>query len=84
MTDFVIDADPLVPTGIPATVDQVVDLVVDGIIPPAAVAKLSPEQQPDDLVIAVDEVIAARVEAVEEVVAEDFADIVAEVAATQD
>lgn len=82
MTDFIIDSDPYIPSGIPATVEQVVELVVDGVIPPASVAALVPEQQPDDLVTAVEEVVAARVEAEESVTVDDFADILAEVKLT--
>ena len=63
MSDFIIDADPLIPSGVPATVDQVTAMVVEGILPAAKVADLVADQQPDSLPDAVTEAVAVRVEA---------------------
>lgn len=61
MSDFTIDADPLIPSGVPATVEQVTAMVVDGILPAAKVAALAPDQQPDSIADAVAVVVADRV-----------------------
>ena len=63
MSDFIIDADPYISTGVPATVEQVTAMVVDGILPAAKVADLVADQQPDSLPDAVTEAVAVRVEA---------------------
>ena len=63
MSDFIIDADPYIPSGTPATVEQVIAMVVDGILPAAKVADLHPDQQPDNIGDAVAAVVADRVEA---------------------
>ena len=63
MSDFIIDADPYIPSGTPATVEQVTAMVVDGILPAAKVADLHPDQQPDNIGDAVAAVVADRVEA---------------------
>ena len=63
MSDFIIDADPLISSGVPATVEQVTEMVVDGILPAAKVADLVADQQPDSLPDAVTEAVAVRVEA---------------------
>ena len=46
MSDFIIDADPYIPSGTPATVEQVIAMVVDGILPADKVTALSADQQP--------------------------------------
>ena len=63
MSDYIIDADPFIPSGVPATVEQVTAMVVDGILPAAKVADLTPDQQPDSIAEAVTEAVAVRVEA---------------------
>ena len=63
MSDFIIDADPYIPSGTPATVEQVTAMVVDGILPAAKVADLHPDQQPNNIGDAVAAVVADRVEA---------------------
>lgn len=63
MSDFVIDSDPFIPSGVPATVEQVTAMVVDGILPAEKVAALTPDQQPDSIADAVASVVADRVEA---------------------
>jgi hypothetical protein len=63
MSDFTIDADPYIPSGVPATVEQVTAMVVEGILPAAKVADLVADQQPDSLPDAVTEAVAVRVEA---------------------
>ena len=63
MSDFIIDADPYIPSGTPATVEEVAAFVVDGILPVDKVADLHPDQQPDSLSDAVTEAVAVRVEA---------------------
>jgi len=63
MSDFIIDADPYIPSGTPATVEQVIAMVVDGILPVDKVADLHPDQQPDNIGDAVAAVVADRVEA---------------------
>ena len=40
MSDFIIDSDPFIPSGVPATVDEVTAMVVDGILPVDKVALL--------------------------------------------
>ena len=61
MSDFIIDADPYISTGVPATVEQVTAMVVDGILPAAKVADLVADQQPDSIAEAVAVVVADRV-----------------------
>ena len=63
MSDFIIDADPFIPSGVPATVEEVAAFVGDGILPVDKVADLHPDQQPDSLSDAVTEAVAVRVEA---------------------
>lgn len=54
MSDFILDADPIIPTGIPATPVEVGLLILAETLPADAVDKLSAEQQPtpDDLGLA--------------------------------
>ena len=47
MDDFVIDFDPYIPTGVPATPERVAEMVVTDIVPPESVPQLATEQQPD-------------------------------------
>lgn len=47
MGDFIIDADPFNPTGVPATREQVAQMVADGILAEEQVQQLVPEQQPE-------------------------------------
>ena len=61
MSDFIIDADPFIPSGVPATVEQVTAMVVDGVLPADKVAALAPDQQPDSIADAVAVVVADRV-----------------------
>ena len=61
MAGFILDSDPYIPTGVPATPEQVAELVVAEVLPAKAVANLAPEQQPDDLKAAVAEVIAQQI-----------------------
>ena len=63
MSDFIIDSDPFIPSGVPATVEEVAAFVVDGIMPVDKVADLHPDQQPDNIGDAVAAVVADRVEA---------------------
>lgn len=63
MSDFIIDSDPFIPSGVPATVEEVAAFVVDGILPADKVTALSADQQPDSLSDAVTEAVAVRVEA---------------------
>ena len=77
MTDFIIDSDPFIPSGVPATVDQVTAMVVDGILPVDKVADLHPDQQPDDIAEAVAVAVADRVEAGEDVA--DYAQVLIDV-----
>lgn len=63
MSDFIIDSDPFIPSGVPATVEEVAAFVVDGILPVDKVADLHPDQQPDNIGDAVAAVVADRVEA---------------------
>lgn len=48
MSDFVLDSDPLIPSGTPADVPKVVALIADGVLPPDRVPLLVVEQQPDE------------------------------------
>ena len=63
MSDFIIDSDPFIPSGVAATVEEVAAFVVDGILPVDKVADLHPDQQPDNIGDAVAAVVADRVEA---------------------
>jgi len=51
---FILDADPLIPTGVPATPEDVLRLLADPDIPltPEAIDQLPPEQRPDPEAIA--------------------------------
>jgi len=82
MADFILDADPLIPTGVPATPEQVAELVVAEVLPAKAVANLAPEQQPDDLKAAVVEVIAQQINDGEAAVG-DFTAVLKAVGATK-
>ena len=82
MADFVIDADPFIPTGVPATTEQVAALVAEGTLPAEKVLDLTPEQQPEDLKAAVLEAIAAQVSETEAVVA-DYTQILKDIGATK-
>ena len=53
MSDYIIDADPFIPSGVPATVEQVTAMVVDGVLPADKVPDLHPNQRPDDIAEAV-------------------------------
>ena len=77
MSDFIIDADPYISTGVPATVEQVTAMVVDGILPADKVADLVADQQPDSIADAVTEAVAVRVEAGADVA--EFAAVLADV-----
>ena len=77
MSDFIIDADPFIPSGVPATVEEVAAFVVDGILPVDKVALLHPDQQPDSLAEAVATVVADRVEAGADVA--DYAQVLIDV-----
>ena len=61
MSDYIIDADPFIPSGVPASVEQVTAMVVDGILPAAKVPDLHPNQRPDDIAEAVASAVAYRV-----------------------
>ena len=80
MSDFILDADPFIPSGVAATVEEVAAFVVDGILSVDKVADLVADQQPDSVSEAVASVVAYRVEAGES--ASDYLDILAEVAVT--
>lgn len=82
MPDFVIDADPFIPTGVPATPEQVAVLVAEGTLPAEKVADLATEQRPDDLKAAVLEAIAVQVSETDAVVA-DYADVLKDIGATK-
>ena len=82
MADFVIDADVFIPTGVPATTEQVAALVADGTLPAEKVTDLVPEQQPEDLKAAVLEAIAAQVSETDAVVA-DYTDVLKDIGATK-
>lgn len=77
MSDFTIDADPFIPSGVAATVEEVAAFVVDGILPAAKVADLVADQQPDSITEAVTEAVAVRVEAGADVA--EFAAVLADV-----
>ena len=61
MSAFILDADPYIPSGTPATVEEVTAMVIDGILPADKVADLHPDQQPDDIAEAVASAVAYRV-----------------------
>jgi len=61
MSDYIIDADPFIPSGVPATVEQVTAMVVDGVLPADKVPDLHPNQRPDDIAEAVASAVAYRV-----------------------
>ena len=46
MSDFILDADPIIPTGIPATPVEVGLLILADTLPATAVDKLAADQQP--------------------------------------
>ena len=77
MSDFIIDSDPFIPSGVPATVDEVAAFVVDGILPADKVADLHPDQQPDSVADAVAAVVAERVEAGADIA--DYTQVLADV-----
>ena len=79
---FILDADVFIPTGVPATPEQVAVLVADGTLPADKVADLAAEQQPDDLKAAVLEAIAVQVAETDAVVA-DYADVLKDIGATK-
>lgn len=84
MVDFIIDADPFIPTGVAATVEQVVALVIEGTLSAASVERLDPEQQPEDLKAAVLEAVAVRVaDPATEDVLTDYTEVLADVGATK-
>jgi len=84
MPDFIIDADPYIPSGVPATPEQVAVLVAEGTLPADKVPDLVAEQQPEDLKTAVLEVIADRVaDPATPDVLTDYTDILTDVGATQ-
>ena len=82
MADFIIDCDPYIPTGVPATPEQVAVLVAEGTLPADKVADLTTEQQPDDLKAAVLEAIDVQVSETDAVVA-DYADVLKDIGATK-
>ncbi len=82
MADFIIDSDPYIPTGVPATPEQVAVLVAEGTLPADKVTDLAAEQQPDDLKAAVLEAIAVQVSETDAVVA-DYADVLKGIGATK-
>ena len=82
MADFIIDCDPYIPTGVPATPEQVAVLVAEGTLPAEKVADLATEQQPDDLKAAVLEAIAVQVAETDAVVA-DYTDVLKDIGATK-
>ena len=61
MSNLTIDADPFIPSGVPATVEQVTAMVVDGVLPADKVPDLHPNQRPDDIAEAVASAVAYRV-----------------------
>lgn len=77
MSDFIIDSDPFIPSGVPATVEEVAAFVVDGILPVDKVADLHPDQQPDSVADAVAAVVAERVEAGADIA--DYTQVLADV-----
>ena len=82
MSDFTIDADPFIPSGVNATPEQVAGLVADGTLPADKVADLTPKQQPEDLKAAVLDVIAAKVSKADAVVA-DYTRVLKDIGATK-
>ena len=82
MADFTIDADPYIPSGVPATPEQVAGLVADGTLPADKVTELVAEQQPEDLKTAVLDVIAAQVSETDAVVA-DYTQVLKDIGATK-
>lgn len=46
MSDFVLDSDPIIPTGMPATPVEVGLLVLSDTLPAASIAALVADQQP--------------------------------------
>ncbi len=82
MDDFVIDFDPYIPSGVPATPERVAELVADGTLPADKVPDLATEQQPDDLKAAVLKAIAIQVAETDAVVA-DYTEVLADVGATK-
>ncbi len=46
MSDFVLDSDPLIPTGVPADPVQVGVLVLGGVLPADSIGALVADQQP--------------------------------------
>ena len=82
MADFILDADPYIPSGVPATPEQVAALVAEGTLPAEKVIELVAEQQPEDLKAAVLDVIAAQVSETDAVVA-DYTQILKDIGATK-
>jgi len=82
MPDFIIDADPYIPSGVPATPEQVAVLVAEGTLPADKVTDLAAEQQPDDLKTAVLEAIATQVAETDAVVA-DYTQVLKDIGATK-
>ena len=82
MADFIIDADPYIPSGVPATPEQVAVLVAEGTLPADKVTDLAAEQQPEDLKAAVLEAIAVQVSETDAVVA-DYTDVLKDIGATK-
>lgn len=54
MSDYLIDADPIIPTGVPATPVEVGLLLIAEVVPAESLPALSAEQQPtaEDLGVA--------------------------------
>ena len=77
MADFITDADPYIPSGVPATPEQVAVLVAEGTLPADKVADLHPDQQPEDLQVAVAEAVELKV--AEGALKEDFTEVLAQV-----
>lgn len=46
MSDFILDTDPLIPTGVPADPVQVGILVLGGVLPADSIGALVADQQP--------------------------------------
>ena len=82
MADFIIDKDPEIQTGVPATPDDVAGLVADGTLPAEKVLDLAPEQQPEDLKAAVLDAIAWNVSKTDAVVA-DYTQVLKDIGATK-
>ena len=51
MSDFVLDADPFIPSGVEATPEEVADMVADGRLPADKVALLHERQRPAEEVL---------------------------------